>query len=248
MGGETIRMHRRSPRARCALGIGLLVVALASPAGARGEWYDLYEDALQALEEGRPGNAIELLEKALTERKRSGYFRTYGNNYVRYVPHYQLGVAHHDAGECEQALRSFDRSEQVHETKKVPAFAAQLRSLRAACEARLAPPPVVPEPTELISDRDDERAVALCGAAASRRASAAAFTRRRGRPASPRKRTARLPGRRPEQGGSPLRRAGRDGARGGAATPRSGNGAARRVGHGPGTGRTAAGPIAPGAG
>ena len=121
--------------------LGLLLVNAGSPLLARGEWYDHYENALEALEQGEPTRAIDLLQAAVSRRQRTGYFRTYGNNYVRYVPHFYLGVAHHDAGDCEEALRSFERSDAAKETAAVPALESTLRSLRTACEARLQPPP-----------------------------------------------------------------------------------------------------------
>ncbi len=149
----------RRPRSRhtapSALVLGLLLVIAGSPLLARGEWYDHYENALEALEQGEPTRAIDLLQAAVSRKKRSGYLRTYGNNYVRYVPHFYLGVAHNDAGDCERALTSFERSDAVKETAAVPALASTLHSLRTACEARLRPPPepLPPLPTdEVIAD------------------------------------------------------------------------------------------------
>ena len=113
----------------------------APTALVRGEWYDHYEDALKAIENGRPKRAIDLLGEALAQRSRSGYFRTYGNNYLRYVPQYWLGVAYHDLDDCERALASFERSDAAAETADEPLLAARLRALRTACEFRLAPPP-----------------------------------------------------------------------------------------------------------
>ncbi len=123
----------------------LVLAGIASPALARGEWYDHYEQGLRALEDGRYEQAVDSLQRAMQRKKRSGYFRTYGNNYLRYVPHFHLGVAYHGMGDCERALASFTRSEDENETAPEPALAARLRSLRQACEERLAPAP--PEPT-----------------------------------------------------------------------------------------------------
>ena len=139
------------PRAlltRGLLAAWLLLAGAVSPALSRGEWYDYYEGALRALQSGEHQRAIELLEDALARKKRSGYFRTYGNNYLRYVPHFYLGVAFHDAGDCERSLESFERSEAVNETEPVPELAARMRSLRTACEARLAPPERASLPVE----------------------------------------------------------------------------------------------------
>jgi len=147
--GRGLRGVTSGPTVRALVVVGLLLGLATSPALARGEWYDHYEEALQALQAGDHQRAIELLETALKRKKRSGYFRTYGNNYVRYLPHFYLGVAHHDAGNCRQSLADFERSEAAQETEPLPALAARLQSLRGACQALLAPPPVAPEPARI---------------------------------------------------------------------------------------------------
>lgn len=133
----------------------IVVVAalLAPPVAARDEWYDYYDRALTALQHGDHAGAADLLAAAMQRKKRSGYLRTYGNNYIRYVPHYQLGVALHGAGDCEGALASFRESATRKETNDAPALAGRLARLSAECETRLAPPPVEvaqadPEPVE----------------------------------------------------------------------------------------------------
>ena len=124
-----------------------LLVALFVPAvSARDEWYDYYDSALGALRSGDYATAIEMIEAALARKGRSGYLRTYGNNYIRYAPYFQLGVAQHGAGDCEGALASFDGSETRRETADVPELDLRLHELREECEVRLAPPVVDPAP------------------------------------------------------------------------------------------------------
>lgn len=125
----------------------LLFALLAPPVSAREEWYDHYDNALQALDRGDHATAVGLIEAALERKDRSGYLRTYGNNYIRYVPYFQLGVALHGAGDCEAALANFDQSETRGETADVPDLDARMRRLREECEVRLAPPAVEPADT-----------------------------------------------------------------------------------------------------
>jgi len=125
----------------------LLLALLAPPVSARDEWYDYYDNGLAALDRGEHATAVGLIEAALERKRRSGYLRTYGNNYIRYVPQFQLGVALHGAGDCEAALASFDRSETRGETADVPELDARLQRLRGECETRLAPAPVEPAVT-----------------------------------------------------------------------------------------------------
>jgi tetratricopeptide (TPR) repeat protein len=156
-------MRRRRPAtchlSRCApvfLAVCLVLAWAASPARARGEWYDFYDEAIQALDRGEPDHAIEMLQRALSLKDRPGYFRTYGNNYIRYLPHFYLGVAHHDAGNCEMAIESFQVSESSGETDSLPALAGRMRSLRTACEAVLAPPAIAPQEPGAESSVDPE--------------------------------------------------------------------------------------------
>lgn len=121
------------------------IVAAALPANARDEWYDHYERAVEALEEGRPGAAIVQLERSLARKPRSGYVRTYGNNYLHYTPQFHLGVAHRLAGDCEQALVHFDAAVAASETRAAPGVAESLDTMRADCVERLRPPVVQAE-------------------------------------------------------------------------------------------------------
>jgi len=131
-----------------ALLLTLLLLALLVPtASAREEWYDHYDNALAALDRGEYATAVGLFEAALDRKDRFGYLRTYGNNYIRYVPYFQLGVALHGAGDCAAALASFDQSETRGETVDVPDLNARLEGLRNECEIRLAPPAIEPADT-----------------------------------------------------------------------------------------------------
>lgn len=140
--------HARTTRSlgTALLVLGLLAAGAVSPALARGEWYDFYEDAIAAIDGGEPRRAIELLEQALSRKAASGYFRTYGNNYMRYAPQFHLGVAWQEAGDCDRALQFFRRSEDAGETEAEPALAVRMHSLRAVCEARIEAEAAPPEP------------------------------------------------------------------------------------------------------
>ncbi len=134
---------------RALLATFLLLALLAPPVSAREEWYDHYDNGLAAMNRGDHAAAVGLIEAALARKNRSGYLRTYGNNYIRYVPYFQLGIALHGAGDCEGALASFDESETRGETVDVPDLDARLQRLRDECEIRLAPPPVEPADTRV---------------------------------------------------------------------------------------------------
>ncbi len=137
-------------RRRQLLGFALALVLALTASGtldARDEWYDHYQNALDAIENGDPAGAIELLNTALKRKKKSGYLRTYGNNYVRYVPHFYLGVAYQALGDCDTALERYAESDARGETEPEPELSAQLQRLRSACQwVSEEPAPVEAEP------------------------------------------------------------------------------------------------------
>ncbi|RMG43758.1 MAG: hypothetical protein D6718_11450 [Acidobacteria bacterium] len=117
-----------------------ILLALLSAGLGRGEWYDHYLDGVEALESGDPETAAGRFREAIRMRPEPGYYRTYGNNYLRYTPYFHLGAALHDSGDCAGALEAFRRSEESGELEDLPLLAARRRALREACTARLAPP------------------------------------------------------------------------------------------------------------
>ena len=149
--------------AGCAL---IAVVSIATgEVQARDEWYDHYERALAAIDTGKPQAAVGLLESALERKSKSGYLRTYGNNYVRYAPRFYLGVAYHALGDCDQALQQFAESDARNETERDAELAELLKSLRSACEwVAQAPAPVEAEPAVNETSEPEEPPLQVDGA------------------------------------------------------------------------------------
>ncbi len=87
-----------------------LVLASASPSWAAKEWYDYY---LEARDRHIPGKkwaqAIASLQEATKRKEQSGLDeRTYGLQFVDYLPYYYRGVAHLRLGEHGSALTMFN--------------------------------------------------------------------------------------------------------------------------------------------
>jgi len=135
--------------------VQLLLVALAlalglGPAEAQaGKWYDDYAEALDALAAGRCEETVRLMRERLlpdmpepVRRK-----RTYGMNYVEYLPYYHLGRALVCLRRYDDAVVAFETSERhgvVLKSKQAAPFRDALRSARAA-----AAPPATPTPATL---------------------------------------------------------------------------------------------------
>ena len=130
---------RPGSRVLLALGLGL---AAALPARAAREWYDYY---LQARDRDIPArrwsDCVKNLREALRLRSTpASNVRTYGVEFVDYLPHYYLGVCLQGEQEHSAAIDEFNRAEQLGTIKKTPLLADLIRrrgESQAAEAARL---------------------------------------------------------------------------------------------------------------
>ena len=151
---------------RCWAASLLAALLLAPGAWARGEWYDHYERAIRSIEQGDGQQALVWLDRALAAKPRSGYLRTYGNNYIQYAPQFYRGLAWELLDDCTAALRAFEASDADRETAQEAGLAETLRESRERCSRALAPPAepqpgmVKPPPTapKLLADPMELRA------------------------------------------------------------------------------------------
>jgi len=97
------------------LALALFAVVLSTPAQAAREWYDYY---LQARDRDIPARrwdaCLENLAEALRLRPQPGTdLRTYGVNFVDYLPHYYTGVCLLEQQEYVKATEAFNRAERA---------------------------------------------------------------------------------------------------------------------------------------
>jgi hypothetical protein len=123
------------PRSRVLLTLAA-VLAVALPARAAREWYDYY---LQARDRDLPArrfaDCVKNLRDALRLRPLPGNnVRTYGVEFVDYLPHYYLGVCLQGEGEHPAAIEEFNRSEELGAIKKTQ-FHTDLVRRRAESQA-----------------------------------------------------------------------------------------------------------------
>lgn len=99
----------RSLVAAVAVSFGLVVAAQAAEPKP---WYDLYDEALKLLEEGRHAEAVELLKQCLVLKpQEEARARTQGVRYIDYLPHLYLGMASAEMGKKDVAREYLDLSE-----------------------------------------------------------------------------------------------------------------------------------------
>jgi hypothetical protein len=134
----------RAERAAAALALVLAAAPLA-----RADYRDSYRRGIEAVEKGRWAEAATHLRAAAAEQPKEGErVKLYGMRFEEYLPHFQLGQALFQAGDCEGALRAFSVSQAQGVVQKSEAFRTLERS-RGECQKRAAaqrpaPPTLAP--------------------------------------------------------------------------------------------------------
>jgi hypothetical protein len=134
-------------RSRClGLGVGLLLVIGAAP--ARADYKEAYRRGMQAIDQGKWAEAAQRMNEALAEQSREGeQVKLYGLRFETYLPHYYLGLALFNAGNCEAALGAWNTSESQGAVKGSNQYKTLLKN-RQACQAKVvkASPSAKPAP------------------------------------------------------------------------------------------------------
>lgn len=92
---------------RVALGVVLAFVALP----ARADWKDDYARGLEAVRDGRWGEAARLMDSAIAGNAQPApRLRLYGQRYEVYAPQHYAGLAALRQGDCAGALRQWNQS------------------------------------------------------------------------------------------------------------------------------------------
>src|SRR5438128_1856161 len=113
----------------------LLLVLAAAPAGAVKDWYAYYEEAKLQVERGRCPEALANLAEARRLKPGSELEqRTYGLDFIDYVPYYFEGRCHLQKGDFTAALRAFEAEEKQGAIQKRKKLYADLLKLKG--EAR----------------------------------------------------------------------------------------------------------------
>lgn len=129
-------------RSTSRVALALVALALASPARAAREWYDYYMQVRDGdIPARRWDECVKNLREALKLRPQPGTNqRTYGVNFVDYLPHYYMGVCLLEQQEYVAATEAFNLSEQHGAIRKTQLFAELVKrrgEAQAAQQARL---------------------------------------------------------------------------------------------------------------
>ena len=121
---------RRRPR---AIGAGLLLLALVAPA-LHADYREAYKRGLDAIEGKRWEDAARQMRLAIGERPEAAA-GVLGTSFRRYTPHFYLGVALAEAGDCRGAVEAFDAAEKQGKLSKEEV--RDLAQRRQTCRGRV---------------------------------------------------------------------------------------------------------------
>jgi hypothetical protein len=124
--------------------LALGLVAFSPFAGlASADYKDAYKQGVEAVEKSKWADAARLMQEAIAGKSSEGEtIRFYGQRFEPYLPHFYLGLALFNSGDCVGALRSWATSEGQGAVRKSEQYRTLTKN-RSACEAK-APPKATP--------------------------------------------------------------------------------------------------------
>ena len=135
---------------------GLAFALLLASTPARADYKDDYKDALEAIDKKKWPDAVRLLRSALAGQSQEGErVKLYGMRYETYLPHYHLGYALYQTGDCSGALAAWQSSESQSAIRKASQY-KQLQKYKDACETRMAESKPTAKPTEATKEATKE--------------------------------------------------------------------------------------------
>lgn len=159
-GGATDRRRRCAPRIALLVGV-LSTLLVAGPLAA--DPRELYKQGLEALGAERWVDAERFFRAAIAERSEERYNALLGR---RYFPHFQLGIALAEQGDCTAALDAWQTSKGQGKINRDGQLSAELGRRSQGCRDRLARVGrLAAEVDELLAQTDDGFAT-LAGLAA----------------------------------------------------------------------------------
>lgn len=129
----------------------LAVLALLLPLVALADYKKDYQDGVAAAEKGNWAEVRRLMQAAIAENPTPvPRMRTYGTNFIPYVPHYYLGLANARLDDCNAAVGAFRTAASARVVAGLPNLASEQSTQLKGCEQRLlaaANPPPTGQPT-----------------------------------------------------------------------------------------------------
>jgi tetratricopeptide (TPR) repeat protein len=123
----------------------LLFVLAAAEATA--DYKDSYRKGIEALDRKRWDDVVRFMREAIAENPTEGErVKLYGLRFEVYLPHFYMGAAHLNLGNCDSAVKSFETSRSQGAIRNHPKWPELLDGLKS-CEGSVPKPPPSPTPT-----------------------------------------------------------------------------------------------------
>jgi len=124
--------------------IVILVPLFATQLLAGGEWYKLYEDGIEAMEDGDYKTASDLFIQAIQDNPDDDEnVRTYGMHSIEYFPHRELGICLYNLGDKTGAQLELQISMKMEPSERTKQYLQQLGAG--------VPPPIKSKPKEEVA-------------------------------------------------------------------------------------------------
>jgi len=141
---------------------GWVVLFVLLAIEARADYRDSYRKAMEAMDRKQWDDVARHLRAAIADNPREGErVKLYGLRFEIYLPHFNLGAAYLNLGDCAQATKAFETSRSQGVIRNRPEYAQLLDGMKS-CEGQVqkATAPSAPPPTPAKPSGPDAAAVA----------------------------------------------------------------------------------------
>jgi tetratricopeptide (TPR) repeat protein len=154
---------------RRRLPLALLVLLVA--AEAKADYKDSFRKGIEALDRKRWDEVVRYMREAAADNATEGErIKLYGLRFETYLPHFYMGAAYVNLGNCDAALKAFETSRSQGAIRNHPKWPELLDGVKS-CEGSTVKTP--PAPTTTVRSGPDPAAVAQAAQAADGAVSAA---------------------------------------------------------------------------
>jgi len=126
----------------------VLLLVLSLPGPARADYKDSYRKGIEALDRKRWDDVARYMKEAIAGNPTEGErIKLYGLRFEVYFPHFHLGAAYLNLGNCDAAVKAFETSRSQGAIRQTPQYAELVDGLKS-CEGQTSVKPTsTPPPT-----------------------------------------------------------------------------------------------------
>lgn len=126
--------------------LAILLLVLLAAAEARADYKDSYRKGMEALDRKRWDEVARYMRDAIGENPTEGErIKLYGLRFETYLPHFYLGAAYLNLGNCDAATKAFETSRSQGAIRNHPKWPELLDGLKS-CEGPAPAPKASPSP------------------------------------------------------------------------------------------------------